>query len=509
MSPCSWQVRKSVVRARGGVVAAQHRRAAAIGAETLRDGGNAVDAAIATSLALGVLEPWMSGLGGGGCMLIRLADGTAHALDCGMMAPRSLDPAAYPLAGGMAGDLFGWPAVVEHRNLHGPLAVALPGLADGLRLAHERFGSMPLRELVAPALALAEEGFAVDWYATQMVAGAAAELRRYPHAAGLWLPTGLPPVPPWTGETVRLPLPAVAATLRGLADEGLRGFYEGATAAALLADLAELGVPIDAADLAAYRARVTAPLEIGYRSATVLAMPGPFAGGSLARCLELLSAEVLATGADAEAFGSYARALVQAYRERLDAEDPAPSCTSHLNVVDRHGNLVALTQTLLSTFGSKLLGPRTGLLLNNGIMWFDPQPGRANSLAAGAKPLSNMCPVIGLAEGRRFALGASGGRRILPAVLQVASFLLDHRMNLEDAFHQPRLDVSGPDLVTADERLPFAVEPPPGVASRRLPPQPSPLLFACPTAVLDDTASGWREGMTEPMHPWADAVAEA
>ena len=107
----------------------------------------------------------------------------------------------------------------------------------------------------------------------------------------LWLPTGLPPVPPWTGETVRLPLPALAATLRGLADEGLRGFYEGATAAALLADLAELGVPIDAADLAAYRARVTAPLEIGYRSATVLAMPGPFAGGSLARCLELLSAE--------------------------------------------------------------------------------------------------------------------------------------------------------------------------------------------------------------------------
>ena len=170
---------------------------------------------------------------------------------------------------------------------------------------------------------------------------------------------------------------------------------------------------------------------------------------------------------------------------------------------------MALTQTLLSTFGSKLLGPRTGLLLNNGIMWFDPRPGRANSLAAGAQPLSNMCPAIGLADGRRFALGASGGRRILPAVLQVASFLLDHRMNLEDAFHQPRLDVSGPDLVTADERLPFAVEPPPGVASRRLPPQPSPLLFACPTAVLDDTASGWREGMTEPMHPWADAVAEA
>ena len=162
MSPCSWQVRKCVARGRGGVVAAQHSRAAEVGAEVLRGGGNAVDAAIATSLALGVLEPWMSGLGGGGCMLVRLADGGAHALDCGMVAPRRLDPAAYPLAGGMAGDLFGWPAVVEHRNLHGPLAVALPGLADGLRLAHERFGTMPLRELAAPAAALADEGFAID-----------------------------------------------------------------------------------------------------------------------------------------------------------------------------------------------------------------------------------------------------------------------------------------------------------------------------------------------------------
>ena len=109
---------------------------------------------------------------------------------------------------------------------------------------------------------------------------------------------------------------------------------------------------------------------------------------------------------------------------------------------------------------------------------------------------------------RRFALGASGGRRILPAVLQVASFLLDHGMSLEDAFHQPRLDVSGPDLVTVDDRLPFAVMPPDGAASRRLPPQPSPLLYACPTAVLDDLAAGTREGMTEPWQPWADAVAE-
>ena len=506
----SWQVRKAAVRGRGGVVAAQHREAAAIGAEVLRAGGHAVDAAVATSLALGVLEPWMSGLGGGGCLLVRLADGAAHAIDGGMVAPLRLDPSAYPLAGGLAGDLFGWPAVVDNRNLHGPLAVAVPGLADGLRLAHERFGRMPLRELVAPAIALAETGFAVDWFATQMVAGAAADLRRYPHAAGLWLPAGLPPVAPWTGETVRLATPALAATLRMLADEGLRGLYDGALALALLADCAELGVPIAADDLAGYRARLAPPLAIGYREATLLAMPGPFAGHTLARCLELLGdAGPLAAAGDAAFYAAHATALVRAYRERLDGEATGQSCTSHLNVVDREGNLVALTQTLLSSFGSKLLGPRTGLLLNNGVMWFDPRPGRANGLAPGARPLSNMCPAIGLAGGRRFAVGASGGRRILPAVLQIASFLVDLGLPLADAFHRPRLDVSGPDLLTVDDRLPFAVPAPAGAALRRLAPRPSPLLFACPSAVLDDPAGGWREGMTEPFQPWADAVAEA
>src|SRR6478735_3044293 len=121
MTGSAWQVTKSVARSRGGVVAAQSRQAAEVGAEILQAGGNAVDAAIATSLALGCLEPWMSGLGGGGCMLASFADsGRSWALDFGMIAPRRLDPDAYPLAGGTAGDLFGWPAVKGDRNLHGP-----------------------------------------------------------------------------------------------------------------------------------------------------------------------------------------------------------------------------------------------------------------------------------------------------------------------------------------------------------------------------------------------------
>src|SRR4051812_24598144 len=504
-----WGAGKVAVRSRGGMVAAQHRRAAEGGAGLLRAGGNAVDAALGTSLALGVLEPWMSGLGGGGCMLLELANGRAHAVDAGMVAPRALSPADYPLAGGAAGDLFGWPAVVGDRNLHGRLAVAVPGLADGLRVAHEHFGSMPLRELVAPALALAEEGFLVDWFATQMVAGAAMDLRRYPDAAALWLPNGLPPVPPWTGAELRLPLDGLTRTLRRLADEGWRSFYEGGVAQELLADCRSLGVPIDAADLAGYQARLELPHAVDYRGHRLLAMPGPFAGASLARCLELLAAGEPACRLDAAAFESYASVLLQAYRERLDGDGPAQACTSHLSVVDRHGTLVALTQTLLSSFGSKLLGPTTGLLLNNGVMWFDPRPGRANSMAPGRQPLSNMCPVLGRRGRQRFALGASGGRRILPAVLQVTLFLLDHGLDLEAAFQQPRLDVSGPDLVTADARLAIALPPLPGAASRRLAPQVSPLLFACATGVLDDTPRGWREGMTEPLHPWADAVGES
>ena len=142
--------------------------------------------------------------------------------------------------------------------------------------------------------------------------------------------------------------------------------------------------------------------------------------------------------------------------ETSDHRDP--STTTHLNVVDRHGNMVALTQTLLSVFGSKVVLPSSGVLMNNGIMWFDPRPGSPNSLAPGKRPLTNMNPMIVRRDGKAwFAIGASGGRKILPAVFQVASFLIDHGMSLEDAFHQPRIDASGGDTVSVDPRLPDAM----------------------------------------------------
>jgi gamma-glutamyltranspeptidase/glutathione hydrolase len=128
--------------------------------------------------------------------------------------------------------------------------------------------------------------------------------------------------------------------------------------------------------------------------------------------------------------------------------------TTHLATVDADGNMVSLTNTMLSRFGSRSVLPTTGILMNNGMMWFDPVPGRPNSIQAGKRPLTNMCPVIATRNGRGwFAIGGSGGRKILPAILQICSFLGDFGMSLEEAFHQPRIDVSAPDKATADWRL--------------------------------------------------------
>ncbi len=145
-------------------------------------------------------------------------------------------------------------------------------------------------------------------------------------------------------------------------------------------------------------------------------------------------------------------------RRALGAEHLAPACTTHFSVVDRDGNMAAVTQTLLSLFGSKFVAPQSGILMNNGIMWFDPTPGGANSLAPGKRCLTNYTPVVAqAADGRRLAVGASGGRRIMPAVTQLLSFVMDYGMDLDAAIHQPRIDASEGDIVIGDVRLPREV----------------------------------------------------
>src|SRR5207302_7716255 len=161
-------------------------------------------------------------------------------------------------------------------------------------------------------------------------------------------------------------------------------------------------------------------------------------------------------------FESLIDALQQAYHTRLeglgDIQPPGENCTSHITAIDREGGIAALTTTLLSSFGSRYVLPQTGILMNNGVMWFDPRPGQPNSLAPGKRALTNMCPLVGARDGRpRFGVGASGGRRILAAVVQLASFIVDFAMSPAEAAHHPRIDVSGESGIAIDRRLGEAI----------------------------------------------------
>lgn len=507
---------KTAMRSKNGVVAAQNQLAADIGADVLRAGGNAVDAAVAVSFSLGVLEPWMSGMGGGGYMQIFDAkQNKAHVIDCGMISAAALDPADYPLSGGTAGDLFGWPAVVEDRNIVGYSSIAVPGLVDGMRLALESFGTRSWAECLAPAIALAARGMEVDWFLVLHVANAAADLARFPASKAVFLPGGLPPMPELPGY---LKNDALQASLKRLAEAGPRDYYEGKLAEALVRDLQKGGSKIAAGDLAGYRARLVEPERYDYGGKTLLLAPKLTAGPSLRDALEaakpkLDQAKRESASLSAQSYIAYAEGLTAAYEKRLagmgDA-DNGKSCTSHFCIIDKDGNMAAVTQTLLSGFGSRVMLPESGIVMNNGIMWFDPVPGKPNSIGAAKRPLSNMLPTLVLEDGRPWlAIGASGGRRIMPAVMQVLSFLIDYGMPLEAAFHQPRLDASVIGQPFLDPLLPEEVRQavkarfPKASEKRR---DPLPLAYACPSAVMIEK-DGHRVGMTEIAQPWAGMAA--
>ena len=521
-------VRKAVIPTRGGVVAAAHRRAAEVGAAVLEAGGDAVDAAVAVSFAIGVVEPWMSGPAAGGAMVLwRAAEGRARVVDYGMRSPMALDPADYPLAGGtVTNELFPWPRVVDDRNVQGATAVAVPGVVAGMGLAHAEYGRMPWADLLAPAVRFALDGLVTDAVSALLTAAVARSLAADPDAARMFLDDGTwPIVGIWNAASERhLDQRAMAATLEALARRGAREFYEGDVARALVADLRAKGSAMTEADLAGYQARIVDAQPVSYRQGRIHVAPGLTGGPTLAQALGFLACELdPARGTPGVAsYVAYARALDRAFAARLagsgdapgDAAglreaEHAPSCTTHFCIVDRAGNMCSVTQTLLSLFGARTVSPSTGLLLNNGIMWFDPEPGRPNSVGPGKRCLGNFCPVIGEdSDGRRFALGASGGRRIIGAVLQIASFMIDHGMTLEEAFHQPRIDMSGAGRATADRTLPRPVlDALAKIFPTTITPRTGyPYAFACPSAVLRDGELNM--GCTEIMSPWGDAVAE-
>jgi gamma-glutamyltranspeptidase/glutathione hydrolase len=505
---------KETVRSRHVVIAAQNQAAADVGAAVLAAGGNAVDAAIAAAFALVACEPWMSGLGGSGFMTVWDArQRRGHVVDFGPISARRLDPGEYALTGRTGGDLFSWPEVVENRNLLGYPAVAVPGQPEGMRAAHAQFATKPWTELLAPAVELAAAGIEVDWFATLLIANAAADLVRFPASKAWFLPTGFPPVADWAGPAPRLKNPALAHTLKMLSERGARDQYDGGLADAVVADLAAGGSRIEKSDLTGYRARIVEPLAISYAGRSLLVPGGLTAGPTLADALARLDGRLgrLGRSIDAAAFIAYADALAAANTVRLESMGEggaSAECTTHLSVIDRDGNMVALTQTLLSLFGSKVVLPETGILMNNAINWFDPRPGRPNSLGAGKRPLSNMLPVLGLDAGRPWlAIGASGGRRILPALLQLISFQADFGLTLEAAFHEPRIDTSLADEIAVDPLLAAGIK---AELARRFtvvewPRTPYPLRYACPAAVAIE--GGERVALTEISQPWGSAAA--
>jgi gamma-glutamyltranspeptidase/glutathione hydrolase len=511
----NWHLEKPAASGRRGLVVAQAKSAAEAGVAVLDAGGNAVDAAVATALSLAAVEPWNSGLGGIGHALIhRAGEARADAVDFGPTAPAGLDPSRFRLTGRVAADLFGWPEVEGDANIHGPLSFVIPSAIAGYAEMHSRWGKLPLGEIATPAIALAKRGLPQDWHTTLKVANSAAILRLYPESARVYLRDGLPPIAPYQGGLSYFRLGRLAETLERLARAGWRDLYQGEIAASIAADVKQMDGVLSADDLRDCRARVMQAVECSWRGRT-LQLTGPLtAAPTAADVLRRMEGARFGAAPDAAWYLALARALKAAYARRLtslgDAEpQAAESCTTHITVADADGTMVAMTTTLLSSMGSRVVLPQTGILMNNGVMWFDPAPGQPNSIAPGKRPLTNMFPLI-LRDGATpwIAAGASGGRRIMAAVLQLMSFVADFGMSPQAAAHQPRIDVSGPDSVTADRRLApdilraLEADGPLEVVEHGV----LPLNFACPNLIAQ--AGGTRSGISDAASPWSAAVAQ-
>ena len=541
-----WQFRKALVTSHRGIVAAKHPLAARAGVEMLTRGGNAVDAAVATAFAIGVIEPWMSGLGGGGYMVVARpagssgAAGAASVVEFGMRAPLAAHAEMFELEEGYDTELFGWRLVRDQANIHGPRSVAVPGVPAGLSLALTRFGTMPLATVLRPAIALARDGFPVEWTTTLQVAQDAATLRRYDAASALFMPGGLPIVPAATPRPKLLTQPDLARTLETLAAEGPDAFYRGAVAERIVREVRSRGGVLDTEDFVRYEARVAPALVSRALGYDVMLSGGPSGGATLAEIAGLIAGS--SVGRLGHNTAPYLHLLIEATRAAFEdrlrllsdeggwdvvtsdahistrrgtiggrAAAPAaagadPTSTTHLCAADASGTMVSLTQTLLSRFGSRVLVPGAGVLLNNGMMWFNPEPGHRNSAAPGRRPLANMTPAVVGVEGRPvFAVGASGGRRIIDAVLQLILNHMDFRMDAQGAIDAPRIDASMEEVVV-DARIPAAVRDDLARRGHRVAAveeSMAPRFFASPVAVARDPSTGALTGGADPYHPAA------
>jgi gamma-glutamyltranspeptidase/glutathione hydrolase len=469
------------VRAAQGMVGSASGLASQIGVDILRQGGNAVDAAVAVGFALAVTYPAAGNLGGGGLMLIRFADGRTTAIDYREAAP-----------GGAARDMFldDKGEVVPDRSLVGPLAAGVPGSVAGLAYALEKYGRLPLARVVAPAIRLAEDGFVVSEALAAQLASERTLLARFPETATIFLKDGAP----WSPGD-RLVQKDLAATLRAIADGGPDAFYRGRVAELIAAEMRRSGGLITRDDLSRYAPVERAPLAGTYRGYGIVGFPPISSGGiALIQALNILEGFPIAEHghnapktmhlmAEAEkrvyadrsewlgdpAFFKVpvAGLLSEGYAARLRAGiDPAratPSSTirpgaprdfesaetTHYSVVDAAGNAVATTTTINGWFGNGQVVAGAGFLLNNEMDDFSAKPGvpnlyglvggDANAVAPGKRMLSSMTPTIVTKDGRAFlVLGSPGGSRIITTVLQVIMNVVDHGMDVQAAVDAPR-----------------------------------------------------------------------
>ena len=483
------------------------------GAGMLASGGNAVDAAVAAGLALAAVEPWMCGLGGSGYMVVWLAEEKqAHVLDFQGMLPAAISSDDYPLDAEVPASIMGFPGVVNRQNEVGYRSITVPGAVRGLSRALERFGKLGLDTVLGPAIQLAERGLPVDWFTTLQVALAVSDLRRDPAASAVYLPDDAPPQPEHYLLLGRLP-----DTLKALAEDGPEDFYRGKLAERIVADLKTGGSRIDGDDLAGYELLEHEPL-IGEHRGVDLHTAGPTSGGprlieTLAHIEQHLDPSKGISSVSWKVYADGLNKAWQSHKKRIGRVTEVGSCTSHLSTVDADGNMVALTYTLLNRFGSCVVLPSTGILMNNAVSYFDPRPGFPTTMQ-GRKRInaSNMCPTVATHGGEAiFALGASGANYIMPCTTQIAALMLDFGLSLEEAMNHPRIDASDRGSIRVEPRLgaevlaalaeDFELE----VAQRLV----FPKLYSCPSGVSRDPASGLCLGLNDPSQPIGGAAAAA
>ncbi|MEP7066053.1 MAG: gamma-glutamyltransferase [Gemmatimonadota bacterium] len=458
------------------MVASNSALASAAGLEILRQGGNAVDAAVATGFALAVTYPEAGNLGGGGYMLIRLSDGRSFIIDYREVAPLASTRDMFLDDKGRATD----------KSEVGRLASGVPGSVAGLTAALARYGTMPLEKVMAPAIRLADSGFAVDHAFQESIRGNAERIAPFAGAA-LLMPGGHP-----LSVGSMFKQPALASTLRTIAANGAEGFYTGAVADAIVAEMQKGGGIITKDDLARYAPQWRSPLSGTYRGYKLLTAPPSSSGGiTVLETLNMLERFPPAQAGSALGYHLLAEALRRAFmdrntklgdpafvrvpvtqltsksyaRERAASIDPERASrtgvfvstksegvnTTHYSVVDENGNSVATTTTLNDLYGSGVYVPGAGIFLNDEMDDFTTHPGQPNmfgliqgeqnAIAPGKRMLSAMAPTMVLdAKGQLLmVIGSRGGPRIITSVTQVIVNVIDHHMTYADAMSEPRI----------------------------------------------------------------------